>query len=279
MEMTREAVSLLLEVSGQAASVLHGNIEEALNDRGLTGEPGGARVLDLEQHMPDRRRVRGTYATDHLESFKALVTDMKPDAPVLAKTADTSLSATAILNRDGNAGHKGLGHHDSLIKVALPASPEYVALMSHAIADQRTLAEFIEDYDLEITCLDADGETLPTAKALSAIRKVTVEQVRSKETTESNYAASQSGFEAIEAKSVEVLPHRLLFRCVPFKGLGERVFPVRLGIRTGGEKPQFTLKIVRHQEITDQIGEEFVTLLKTALPSASVQIGEYQQPK
>ena len=65
------------------------------------------------------------------------------------------------------------------------------------------------------------------------------------------------------------LPSGFEFRCVPYAGLPPRVFRLRLGVNTGGDKLTLVLRIQQAEQHTEAIAEDFRATLAAKLGTAS----------
>ena len=247
---------------------------------GLTVMPPDLDMTDLERYLPARRRPQGFYSTEHLESFVGLCSDLRPgmrDKRVLVEAKPQTLRAAVCLDADSDVGIDR-GHHEWGVRLELSSAPEFSALLNIGCVaiTQRGLAEFLEDYEAEIeNVFDEAGTALSLTATIAAVRRVTIEQFRNRESAEGNFASSRSGMETIEAKSQTALPAAIVFRCVPFRGLKSRSIRLRVSIRTGKDDPAFVLRIVRFDELVESIGEEFVQTLAESFPNSTVRIATF----
>ncbi|EFA1376509.1 DUF2303 family protein, partial [Escherichia coli] len=126
---------------------------------------------------------------------------------------------------------------------------------------QKSLAEWLEDWADFLTAYDSDGNVLDIKQAISAVRRLTIDAKRSAEYEEQNFSGSRSVMESVEAKSKEIMPATFRFECIPYEGLGNREFTLRLSILTS-EQPVLVLRIVRVEAAEEEIAKEFRDLLK-----------------
>lgn len=240
----------------------------------LVALPDDFKVHDLENYLSSRRRARGSMHTSVIEDFAVYVTAHKEEGAAVFVDID-SMSAVAVLNL---GTPEEPGHTDNRAKLKLRQTAPYNALIAHASGGslgQAKVAEFLEDWQDHIACFNDEGQvTVP--KAIAAVRKLTIESMRKLETSEQSLSASRSAFESIQATSADPLPTFIHFLCVPYAGLSERSFQIRLGVQTGGDKPSIVLRMVKAEQHDEEMVNELADLVRTALQGTlPVLIGEY----
>lgn len=254
----------------EATDAIHG-----ITDSGAVALPEHFRLHDLEPYMHRRRRARGAMTTHALSDFAIYTKDHAEEGATVFVDAD-EMSATAVLNL-GTADDPG--HTDNRAKVQLKKTAAYSALKAHASGQaisQTKAAEFLEDWPGYIKCFNDDGEITPP-KAIAAIRKLTIESMRKLESTEQSLSASRSAFEKVQATSADPIPTTIYFECEPYHGLESRVFVLRLGVLTGGDKPAINLRIVKQELHDEEMANEFADNAREALGSdLPVLIGTYR---
>lgn len=234
-------------------------LEESNHTKEAVALPSDYKLHDLEKLLPLRRRARGTMSTTALESFTDYTkAHAEPGASVFVD-AD-HMSATAVLNL---GTPDAPGHADNRAKLTLTRTAAFSALLSLATGaslKQATVAEFLEDWSLEIACMN-DAGGIATPKAIAAIRKLTIETMRKLESEEQSLSASRSAFESVQATSKEPIPTTILFMCQPYKDLNERTFALRLAIQTSGDKPSVSLRIVKAEQHNEEMANELAALI------------------
>lgn len=247
----------------------------------------GQEIKDVEHLYPGRSRFRGLLATSSLADFasytKARAGELSLNAPVFIDP--THMKATAFFNL-GN--HEKPGHGDDRAQLGLVQTAAYAAVNTliqrcagGGAIDQRTFAEFIEDWRDVIkpfTGVNEDGsyQVSTVARAVTAVRRVTIEGLTRSDTNVGDFNASQATLASIEAKSVEALPIALGFRCVPYEGLPERDLVLRVAILTGSKDPTFRVRLVRAEDVLEQIAQDFKAVLAEKLgDSAWLTVGVF----
>jgi uncharacterized protein YfdQ (DUF2303 family) len=124
-----------------------------------------------------------------------------------------------------------------------------------------------------------DDKVMQSRVAIAAVRTISLQRLREIESTVGDFEESASALEKVEATNKDTLPHYIVFKCAPFKGLGEREFKIRIGVITSGQTPKFVLRLVGAEDIDDQIVDEFKTLVETKMKSLpnEVFIGRFSK--
>lgn len=272
--ITAEAINALQ----QSAAIQAANEEIPLIS--LAALPSDFQLHDLERHMSERRRARGTFATPFIESFcNYAKAHAERGATVFVDPRD--FGATAILNM-GTPDHPG--QTDNQAKLALSKTAPYQALT--AIADgrgntQRSVAEFLEDWQHLIQCFTESGD-VKTHQAIAAVRRITIESLHKLESEEKSLSATRSALESVTASSRDPIPTLIYFRCKPFVELAERLFVLRLGVLTGDKAPAISLRIVKPEEHAEAMCDELASKLREGLAGEQplpIVVGSYQANK
>lgn len=269
----KEAIQALQE--GESISKASNAIALAIEGgEAVAALPEHFKLHDVEQFMQNRRRARGIMSTHALSDFAEYTKKHAEDGATVFVDAD-EMAAIAVLNL-GSAEKPG--HTDNRAKVQLKATAAFCALKAVASGrgiSQTTAAEFLEDWPGYVTCSNDQGEISP-AKAIDAIRKLSIESMRKLESSEQSLSASRSAFEQVKATSADPIPTSISFTCQPYYGLEVRQFTLRLGVLTGGDKPAITLRIVKQELHDEEMANEFADLAREALGgSLPVLIGSY----
>ncbi|MCI5442354.1 DUF2303 family protein, partial [Escherichia coli] len=73
-----------------------------------------------------------------------------------------------------------------------------------------------------------------------------------------------------EAKTKDIMPVAFEFKCVPFEGLKERPFKLRLSIITG-DHPVLVLRIIQLEAVQEEMANEFRDLLVEKFKDSKVE--------
>ena len=268
----RSTIEALQEASAIANAAQA--IGEAISaEPGLVALPSTYQMHDLEHVLPLRRRPRGVMSTCSIVDFGAYVTaHASPGATVFVKPI--SMAATAVLNLGSPAAP---GHADDIAELCAESTAAYTALtkIANGVAfGQRAVAEFLEDWEPNISCANGDGP-INQAQAIAAVRRVTIEGMRRLETTTSSLSESRSAFEQVTASSSGVpFPTHIEFRCTPYHGLKERTFSIRVGVRADEKSPGLTMRIVTPEQHAEEMAEELAAIVRSTV-GIPVLIGAY----
>lgn len=223
--------------------------------------PQGFKVqeLNIEKYEPFRRRFSGQMQTKSLDDFCEYSLKNATEGTACFINAEAMAAKTII-----NYGDRDwAGHCDDTARVSLQKTAEYQALqiLTARKMEQKTLAEFIEEWADHITCLDENSNAIENKKAINSIRKITIEANASSESQTQSFRESRSTLESIEAKNDDCRPHFIVFNCQPYRDIAARDFVCRLSIITSEQKPLLNLRIIREETHQEEISEEFKDLI------------------
>jgi len=268
MSLTKEAIQLITDTALEATG-------KALPTFTPTAVlPEGAKVLDLEKYQAFRSRFRGTFSTHSLADFSTYVLD-RAGASARGFIDQDLMSCTLLFNLGDPANP---GHADDRAVLKLKATAGYTAaqqIAGNRLA-QKDLSDWIEDWHQYLTPVDDAGNPIPVAKAIAAVRTITVKATSESETTVGDTSASRSAMDQIEARSKETLPTALLFNVVPFDGLTEQQINLRISVITSGPVPVLKLRWVGEEVQREAIAEEFKSVLDKQIgDAAKLSIGAF----
>lgn len=249
------------------------NLTDGVNrtDNTICVIPDNHTIHSLEKHMSGRFRFRGTMDTKSTSDFAEYVKANSTKDESACFIDQKSMSASAVLNI-GTVNKPG--HADHIAKITLDKTAAYRAMLE--ITDQKlkqkTLAEFIEEYSDNITAIDQEGQVMTPAAAAAAVRRITIKAARDVESDSQQFAETRSALEKIEAKSQGAMPAFLTFKCIPYHGIPDRNFIMRLSILTSNDEPLLVLKTLKLEEHEEQMAEEFKELITLNLSGSGVDI-------
>lgn len=252
------------------------SVNAALNSGGACALPTDFSLNDLEKYMPTRRRMRGNMTTPVMADFCSYAAKNAEVGAAVFIDPD-KMSATAVLNF---GTPEEPGHTDSTATLELKRTAAYDALRRTANGGalaQITVSEFLEDWCDGIKCFH-EGDEIPIGKAIAAVRKISIEELRKTESEVKQLSANKSAFESVQATSGgDLLPTTIIFQCNPYNDLQMRQFVLRLGILTGNDKPAINLRIIKIDEHEEQMATELSQRLSTAfgLKAMSITLGKY----
>ncbi|AIR90552.1 DUF2303 family protein [Pseudomonas cremoricolorata] len=261
MSLTKEALELIQETTIAAA----GRDLPALGP--VVVVPQHFNVVDLERYQEGRNRFRGTYSTHSLADFGAYVVERA--APDARGFIDQDVMSCVVLFNLGTPNHPG--HADDRAVLRLKASAAFAAVQAvcgQALA-QKAMSDWIEDWHQHLTATDENGAGMSIAKAIAAVRTITVKASSESDHAVSETRASRSAMDSIEASSKETLPAWLDFKVIPFEGLSEQVIRLRVSVITSGSQPVLKLRWLGEEAQREAIAQEFKQVLESKVGNAA----------
>lgn len=260
--MDETAITKIQDLATAAANLVGQRTQEFGLDRPVVALPSDLKIHDLERYMDTRSRFRGCLNTISVDAF-ADYTSGQDDNPVCFVDGE-KMVARAIFDM-GTV--EAPGHMEHTAVLTMKETAPYSALLARngMNESQRATAEWLEDWREFLKATNDKGEDIEVPKAITAVRNLSLETKQGKEYREGNFHSTRTAMEEIEAKGKEDnLPAYINFNCVPYEGLEERTFYMRLSL-TGqhGHEPGFVLRIVRLERAQEEIVHEFRDLLNS----------------
>ncbi|MNP24874.1 hypothetical protein D3C76_1176550 [compost metagenome] len=141
---------------------------------------------------------------------------------------------------------------------------------------QKDLSDWIEDWNQFLTATDESGQTMTIAKAIAAVRTITIKAASESDHSVGETSTSRSSMDQIEARSKETLPTNLVFSAVPFEGLQSRDFTFRVSVITSGTPSVLKLRWVGEEVQREEIAQEFKSVLDAAVGThAKLTLGTF----
>ena len=236
--------------------------------------PDHMNVKSLENYMANPSRYRMAYSTTSIEDFIEYCIEFEKEGATCFVDAE-SMTAKTIFD----LGTIDLPEHkEHKAKLALKKTAAFKALLNcdGVKLSQKTAAEFLEEWEDNISILNQDGEAMTMRQAAKSLRDLTIESAREVNSQVNDFSESMSAMERVEAKNQHSLPSAVIFNCVPYLALEDRAFTIRLSIITGGDRPSIGLRIVRIDATEEEIALEFKEKLVEAFDKLTLQtyIGE-----
>lgn len=229
--------------------------------------PEGAKVLDLEKFQEGRSRFRGVFSTHSLADFSAYVVE-RAVATARGFIDQDGMSCGLYFNL-GDVVNPGHADDRAVLKLKATAGYEAVQVIAGRNLSQKDLSDWIEDWHQYLTPVDDEGNAIPLAKAIAAVRTITIKATSESETTVSDTSASRSAMDQIEARSKETLPNALLFNVTPFDGLIEQQIRLRVAVITSGSQPVLKLRWIGEEVQREAIAQEFKAVLEDKIGTAA----------
>lgn len=250
--------------------VLSQFLEEKLSsvDCPVAVVPENVNVESLERFSLERYRFRGKLQTFSIEDFARYATGYAAGGSRCFINAD-EMRAVAVFNL-GTLDNPG--HADNTAVLSLKKTAPFAALLgiNGDRNNQKDLAEWLEDWADYLIGFDAGGAVIDAKKASAAVRKITIESNQSADFEDNDFSGKRSLMESVEARTKDIMPVAFEFKCVPFEGLAERPFKLRLSIITG-DRPVLVLRIVQLETQQEAMAAEFRDLLVEKFKGSDVE--------
>lgn len=274
--MERDALELLQRTAIEAEEA---NKMDGADPTNLIVLHGDQKIHSLEPFASHRARFRGVMATTLLAQFIAYFQRRESDKEVGVGGFQTyvnaeKLSAVSFFNI-GTLERPG--HADDKATLTLPRVAAYNALLALVAKrqTQKDLAEFIEEWAPFLIAEGASSE-LHLGAAVNAIRKMKVKAKQERGSETRNYGQTMSSIDALDIEGEGELPAFLVFTTEPYAGFAPRNFRLRVSAVTGGDAPQFVLRIVQQEVHDEQIALEFTDkLAELGTGANSLNVGTF----
>lgn len=236
--------------------------------------PDGVELESLEAFNANRFRFRGALQTSSIADFVRYSIGFKGEGIRCFIDAD-KMAAKSIFNI---GTEEQPGHADNHATLNLKKTAPFTALLgiNGDRRRQKELAEWLEDWADYLTGFDIDGNVMSAKSSAAAVRRITIETLQSVDNEVGDFSGKKSVMESVEAKSKDIMPVAFEFKCVPYEGLNERAFSLRLSI-TASDTPVLTLRIVQLENVEEKIATEFRDLLNDEFDGTSIEtfIGKF----
>ncbi|WP_122586674.1 YfdQ family protein [Pseudomonas viridiflava] len=261
MSLTKEAIQLITDNALIAEGKYLGT------DTPTIVMPEGAKIVNLEQYGAGRSRFRGTFSTNSLVDFAKYVTD-RASADAKGFINQDEMTCSVLFNL-GNEDAPGHADDRAVLKLKPTAAYQAVQAISGRAMSQKDMSDWIEDWHSTMSAVGDDLQNIPLAKAIAAVRTISVKATSESNHTVSETRASRSAMDDIEATSKETLPTSLIFSAVPFEGLKLRDIILRISVITSGPQPVLKLRWVGEDVQREEIAQEFKSVLEAQVGEAT----------
>lgn len=253
----------------------------------VSAMPAGVTVNDLEQYLEQRRRYRGSMATNLIAEFVEYVTATTDDYGWLPAAgvfpcfvSPSTMSAKTYFNL-GDVENPGHGDHHANLHLEKTEAFRQLLETNGRKFDQKNLAEWLEDWKDHLEAFAEDGTTeVPMAAAVSAVRRITIGSKAEATSETQALSTHQSAMTEVEARNKDQFPCFLKFTCEPYQGLEERTFTLRLSLITS-EKPVIVPRIVRLETAEEEMAQELEEKLRKGFEDTPVKtfVGSFNPGK
>ncbi|WP_143872541.1 DUF2303 family protein [Catenovulum sediminis] len=267
--MSMDQSAILQIQKSETSRALNGDLLE-LVDNAAIAVPNDFSIKSIEQYQPTRQRFRGKFNTLSLDAFTDYVAKKaKTETNSTVFIDDIRMTASCIFDLGGSVNPLHCEHKAHL---DLPRTAPYRALLEFngETLTQSEFAEFLEDWRHNIKCFDILEDEINVIAAIARVRKITIDSARSIESDVQNFSSSASAMERVETRNAETLPATILFCCIPYAELEERVFELRISLKTGGTQPMLVARVIGFEAVKEELAEEFKNVLDDKLTEAEV---------
>jgi len=236
--------------------------------------PNDMSIHSTEFLQEFKNRFTGHFSTDSIKSFAEYVN--KQDEKIcFVDSREPMAKAIFDMGTTKNPLHC---KHKAFIELSKTANFKSLNKFCSNRADQIDLAEFIEDYRFCVTATNDTGEEMETNKAIMAIRKITINANQKTESEVKTFSTNKSTNELIEANSQgDPLPAWITFSCIPYHGLTQRDFPMRVQASVSRGEISFNMKVQNYEKIIEETVEEFKELVAKAIDSKTeIFVGNFK---
>lgn len=232
--------------------------------------PSDMKIHSLESQNQFRNQFRAVFSTYNFDSFTAYAAQYQQDN-AQCFIDEKNLGAEIVFDI-GTHEQPLHANHRALLNMEKTSAFKALCDFQGKKCDQREFSEWLEDWGDFITAYSDDDELMSLTSAIQAVRKITLDYARNEEHEVSDFAASKSAMESVEAKSKLQLPKYFVFNTHTYKGLDSQAFTLRLSILTGGTTPLLVARLIKAEQVQESIAQEFANKLTLALKETSVSV-------
>lgn len=257
--MNGEAIKEIQRLAVEAAKAREFSID------GIPVLVDGSTVIDLEKFGHTRRRFRGTFKTESIQSFVAYLAHQKRNGfgdDVVVYIAERGIGATAILNQLTQEGDPGQCDHRAILEPAHTALWQAITRINGVAMSQRQLSDWIDDWGPWLEAA-ADDEHIPIAVAQHRIRSIKITEAIAKSSVVEDFGARKSGLAEVAAKHAqdERMPKIITAMVQPITSMEPRPVSMRLGI-SGTDDPKLTLRVIGLDHLLESVTATFGELVR-----------------
>jgi uncharacterized protein YfdQ (DUF2303 family) len=236
---------------------------------------------DLQKYMPHRRHMSSAMSTSipaHFFRYCEQQMDLVGFADNAGCFVNTS-GMTAVMIFNIGTPEKP-GHADRTAKLALEKTAAFEALLAVAgphrnSFEQKAMAEWLEDWLPNLTAWENSTTEQSMIKAIQAVRQIDIKTIRNVGSSVENLSQTKEAFEKISAESQHTLPSEFKYTCVPYQGLSERTFKLRLTVNTGNDKISMKLAIRNLEAAVQDMADELAAIVEGGVKDVPVYVGSF----
>jgi uncharacterized protein YfdQ (DUF2303 family) len=243
------------------ADVLSTVIRQLETKEPVIAIPSGFSAESMEKFMPERSSYRVNYETISLDAFVDYCNIQGGENVKCFINTDAMKAKTYFdLGTKLKPMHR---RHTAQLTPRITAAYKALCLLANSDRriSQKETAEFIEDWGGVIRVLDDTGSLMKNIDAARSVRNITVTKMKSRRTEVGNFSQEADIMEKAEAKNDNMpIPAEIVFNASPYLDFKERDFVLQLSINVDDLNDKIGLKfrIIKHDSIIEEIGEEFL---------------------
>lgn len=267
MSLTKDAIKHI-EQTELLKNVNHELSKSPLHSL-LIALPDQIALHNLEKYMPQRDSYRFEFATKSITDFGLYCKEFDKEGGKCFVNSDNMNAKTIFdLGTEEVPLHQ---LHKANLQLDKTAAFRALLNVNGSLFSQKDASNFIEDWADNIIVFTKEGDHMTIPQAAKQLREITIEQVANVESNVNDFGESMSAFEKIEAKNSEKIPAEIKFKCVPYHGLDQREFVVRVSILTGSSRPEISLRIIKLEAQEEDMAEEFKEILVDTFKDAEIK--------
>lgn len=237
--------------------------------------PNGYTIKRLDYYNAQPERFRGVFTTTSIHHFVEYANEQ---GEVFCLVNADDMCAVSYFDL-GNPEQPGHGEHRARLNLKITAPFQELLQDNGKTFSQKRFAEWLEDWREFITPMSGDDKPIDIKQAIQAVRKVTINEMKSAEHSQNTFSSAKSTMEKMDANSESNLPEKLTFTCQPYSELSIYEFQTRISLITSGSEPVFTFRIIQLETAQEKMAQEFCDTLGAGLEreEARVFIGDFKK--
>lgn len=251
--MTKDAIQHIQETANIPAVIEQ--LGAAATQVPVSVIPNTMSIESLERFMPNASRYRLAFSTTSIDDFIEYNTEHDKVGATCFVDAEY-MKAKSIFDLGTVDAPE---HKENQATLALKKTSAFRAIcnINGEKLPQKLAGEFIEDWADNIFVFTKAGDAMTPVQAAKSLQDLTVESAREVNSKVDDFGANMSAMERIEAKNQDLIPAEIHFACIPYSGLRERKFKLRVAILTGDDKPKLVFRIMQLDAIEEELADEF----------------------
>ncbi len=235
----------------------------------VVAAPQGISIKTLEDYMPNASRYRQKYQTTSINDYANYCKEFDQEGAKCFVDKDEMVAETIFdLGTNDKPLHSA---HRAYLKMKKTNAFQALLYFAGHELSQKSTADFIEDWSDSLVIYTNSGDKIPAIHAAKSIQDLTIEKIREASSKTGNFSEAMSSMEKIEAKNQEKIPAELQFSCIPYTGIDALTFTIKIQLLTSHEKPKIKARIIKLEQIEDEIADEFKLKLTQQLNGLKIK--------